>query len=110
MHAATACRAVVVPCVYRASGGAWPGIVVKVGRTLAHIDYGNSRERIETFRLSDGRHNDGFSRYLDHQPGHAERDRAMRRTSAFKADGVELTSGAAIYRNSARRWPRFVKT
>jgi hypothetical protein len=35
----------------------WPGTVVKVGRTLAHVAYG---ARTETFRISDGTRNDAY--------------------------------------------------
>ena len=91
--------------------GGWPGIVVKVGRTLAHIDYGNSRERIETFRLSDGRRNDGFSRrYFLTISQVAERDRRHAANEVLKAHGVELTVRRSFTTEQCEALAEVVKT
>lgn len=72
--------------------GGWPGIVVKVGRTLAHIDYGDARERIETFRLSDGRRNDSYGHRLFLTLAQvAENDRLRAANELLRARGVELS-------------------
>ena len=72
--------------------GGWMGHVVKVGRTLAHIDYGDTRERIETFRLADGRRNDdGGRRYFLTLEQVAERDRRHEADEVLRVHGVELS-------------------
>ena len=73
--------------------GGWMGHVVKVGRTLAYIDYGDIRERIETFRLdTQRRNNDPYGqRYFRTLAEVADLDRRSVAMEALKAHGVELS-------------------
>lgn len=71
--------------------GGWIGTVVKVGRTLAHIDYEGARET-QTFRLNDGRRNDDYAhRYFLTLAEAAERDRIGAADETLRAHGVELS-------------------
>jgi len=91
--------------------GGWPGIVVKVGRTLAHIDYGDTRERIETFRLSDGRRNDDYGhRYFLTLEQVAGRDRKAEAVAVLRARRIVLDHGHSLTLEQIEALAEVVKT
>jgi hypothetical protein len=91
--------------------GGWLGIVVKVGRTLAHIDYGDARERIETFRLSDGRRNDDNGRrYFLTLEQIAERERRATAIAVLKKRRIVLDHGHGLTTEQIEALAEVVKT
>ena len=67
-----------------------PGKVVKVGRTLVHIEYFH---RTETFRIEDGRRNDNYGHQWFLTLEQAEvKDRRRAAEDALRSVGLQFTS------------------
>ena len=78
--------------------GGWRGKVVKVGRTLAHIHYGDPHwTRTETFTLEDGQRNDRYGRqwFLTMDEA-ARRERLYVALSVLGGHGITLDHGNSL--------------
>lgn len=75
--------------------GGWDGTVVKVGRTLIHVDYpGQYGRGPKAFRLDDGRANDNYRHQSLRTVERAAADmHRMELCSRLRAAGIDLRMG-----------------
>jgi len=76
--------------------GGWRGEVVKVGRKLVHIEYGE-RLQADAFRIDDGRKNDNYGhRYFLTLDQVALRDREHSARTVLREHRISVDFGADI--------------